>query len=89
MQLVFHLSQDLAADDDFDWDGTGSEALTLIQDTLNRSKEKLNASELVTELRNNPARIAAIVSGFDGQKNRIIRSLQSDTEEVPDAVPSD
>ena len=87
MQLVFQLSQDLTGDDEFEWDGTGSEALTLIQDTLNRSKTKLNHSELVTELRNNPARIAGMVSGFDGQKNRILASLQSDSEEVPDGVP--
>lgn len=88
-QVVFLLSEDLQGDQSFEWDGSGSEALSLIYDTVKACGPEMDRLELVRVLRTQPERIAAIVSGYDAQKRRIVDILRADSEEADDAVPGD
>lgn len=88
-QVVFLLAQDLTGATGFEWDGSGSEALSLIYDTVKACGPEMDPGELVRVLRTQPERIAAIVSGYDGQKGRILDILRSDSEEAGDAIPGD
>lgn len=88
-QVVFLLSEDLQGAPGFEWDGTGSEALSLIYDTVKACGPEMDAGELVGVLRSRPERIAAIVSGYAGQKSRIIDILRADSEEAGDALSGD
>lgn len=90
-QLVYLLSQDLvAAGDQWVWEGDGSEALSLLFDTLRECSVEMAPDVLVSTLRNDPQRVAAIVTGYDKQKRRIIDFLNADlSEEQNDDVSSD
>lgn len=87
-QLVFLLAEDLQANDAFEWDGSGSEALSLVYDSVKACGPEMEPAVLIQVLRSAPERVAAIVSGYDQQKDRIIAALRSE-EEVADALPGD
>lgn len=61
-QLANQLSMDLKDDEGFDWDGTGSAALTFFQSRVKVATGKtIERSVLVRKLRDNPSWVASVV----------------------------
>lgn len=86
-QLVFLLAADVAGEEGFVWDGTGSAALSLVQTQLKEAGKPLSDQDVVSKLKTDPGWVAAVITGAGGQRKRLKEAFgQTYVEEDSDVV---